>query len=270
MDSSGKKPEKFTILEQIYHEDKPENKPKNKNGVKAYFQDSKRIDKLLPGAILFFGLAAIVLGLFQFRHNLNKYFITPDKEPVSISQQQVDEDLLGLRQKDSDEDGLSDYDELYLYGTSPYIQDSDSDGYSDFNEIAKGTDPNCVEGQNCFGTWSSTQKEGVSPNDLFVTQKAQASQIRLLLQQSGAAPDDLAQFSDAELMTLYNEVLAEAQGSSSGGAKTVNFQADDITDLTPDEIRELLGDAGVSRNLLETISDQELMELVTETLTTIE
>ena len=51
-----------------------------------------------------------------------------------------------LRSQDTDEDGLSDWDELNVYITSPYLADSDSDGIKDGEEISAGTDPNCPTG----------------------------------------------------------------------------------------------------------------------------
>ncbi len=47
-----------------------------------------------------------------------------------------------LRQMDSDGDGISDYDEIFVYGTDPLNPDTDGDGLSDYDEIFKyGTDP---------------------------------------------------------------------------------------------------------------------------------
>jgi hypothetical protein len=42
---------------------------------------------------------------------------------------------------DSDNDGLSNSDELYIYGTDPYNADSDGDGRGDGEEVLSGTDP---------------------------------------------------------------------------------------------------------------------------------
>ncbi|MBP7829429.1 MAG: LamG domain-containing protein, partial [Kiritimatiellae bacterium] len=42
---------------------------------------------------------------------------------------------------DSDEDGLSDYDELLVHGTSPIVSDTDADGLPDGWELAHGMDP---------------------------------------------------------------------------------------------------------------------------------
>ena len=42
---------------------------------------------------------------------------------------------------DDDNDGISDLDEINVYGTDPYNPDSDGDGHSDGEEISKGSDP---------------------------------------------------------------------------------------------------------------------------------
>lgn len=47
-----------------------------------------------------------------------------------------------LREMDSDGDGLSDYDEIYVYGTDPLDPDTDGDGLTDYEEVmVYGTDP---------------------------------------------------------------------------------------------------------------------------------
>lgn len=43
---------------------------------------------------------------------------------------------------DSDNDGLTDSDELDIYNTNPYKRDTDGDGITDGDEIKRGTDPN--------------------------------------------------------------------------------------------------------------------------------
>lgn len=46
-----------------------------------------------------------------------------------------------LRNMDSDGDGLSDYDEIYIYKTNPNLVDTDGDGYSDYEEVTNGYNP---------------------------------------------------------------------------------------------------------------------------------
>ncbi len=43
--------------------------------------------------------------------------------------------------QDTDGDGLSDYDEIYVYGTDPYDMDTDNDSFDDGFEVAYGSDP---------------------------------------------------------------------------------------------------------------------------------
>jgi len=43
--------------------------------------------------------------------------------------------------KDSDNDGLSDYDELFVYKTDPYNPDTDGDGFLDGDEVTNGFNP---------------------------------------------------------------------------------------------------------------------------------
>lgn len=42
---------------------------------------------------------------------------------------------------DADGDGISDYDEIHVYDTDPWLADSDCDGIGDWDEVADGTDP---------------------------------------------------------------------------------------------------------------------------------
>jgi hypothetical protein len=45
-------------------------------------------------------------------------------------------------EEDADGDGLSNYDEVHLYGTDPSAADTDGDGVSDYDELfVDGTDP---------------------------------------------------------------------------------------------------------------------------------
>ena len=49
--------------------------------------------------------------------------------------------VVSVTKVDTDNDGISDYDEVNLYGTDPNNPDTDGDGISDYDEILQGTDP---------------------------------------------------------------------------------------------------------------------------------
>lgn len=104
--------------------------------------------------LAFLGLGGLVFGFRSFGVNLDKparmqivnyatgeKYLSPDER-----EQKEREDA---KNSDLDNDGISDYDELYVYKTSPYLADSDSDGFDDRTEIFSGNDPNCPEGDSC-------------------------------------------------------------------------------------------------------------------------
>ncbi|NLT07917.1 MAG: thrombospondin, partial [Ruminococcus sp.] len=63
---------------------------------------------------------------------------------------------------DSDDDGLSDYDEIYTYNTDPLDADSDGDGIDDDSEIKLGLDPN------------NTSTNGVPDSEYVIPQSIEA------------------------------------------------------------------------------------------------
>ncbi len=74
--------------------------------------------------------------------------------------------------RDSDNDGLSDKEELETYNTNPYKKDTDGDGISDGDEVRGGTDPNDPNdpgrGMTSSGTLFDTLRDmaGFESNEL--------------------------------------------------------------------------------------------------------
>lgn len=148
-------------------------------------------------------------------------------------------DNLELKNIDTDGDGISDWDELFVYGTSPYLEDTDGDTLSDYEEIfVYKTNANCPEGQDCSNSLSqsTSQNSGSSEasNDFYdfltsletsveqdvnstssnssmgnSSEKVDAQSLRQILIQSGIEESDLEQINDDDLMKLYQEVLAD-------------------------------------------------------------
>jgi hypothetical protein len=183
--------------------------------------------------VLLMGIAGLGLGVFHwqglfaaaFAHEQST-FKTPD---------QIETDRIeGLKSKDTDHDGLSDYDEIYIYKTSPYLKDSDSDGYDDKTEVEHGSDPNCPAGKTCSAlaipppptavTDSSTSTDAAPPVDASL-QEQQAlvdqlmnptpDQIRAILLKAGMQQADLQKIDDQTLLDLYKQSLQEVQNQQS-------------------------------------------------------
>jgi hypothetical protein len=107
------------------------------------------------------------LWVIQLRRNI----ISPlygDSQTESVASNQPTQSEIDLRAKDTDSDGLNDWDELNLYKTSPYLNDTDSDTFSDKQEIDSGNDPTCPQGQTCTSISQTTTPETTVEAGLIV------------------------------------------------------------------------------------------------------
>ncbi len=188
--------------------------------------------KIAVAVLAFFALFIIIFWSISFKNSLSQPFAGGTKEaelPIGSSASNTqDNSQEALKSKDTDGDGLSDWDELYFYKTSPYLADSDSDGINDKAEVDNGTDPNCPEGRDCYD------------NALLNSDKA---------------------------VTPTSTVSSQFLDSKSNGTDTVtnNSQvnpgnnAQNLDNLDPAQIRQLLLVNGMDKNILDQISDEDLV-----------
>jgi len=193
--------------------------------------------KIAAGALAFFGVVII----FVWIANLKNSIVSPlaykpgagnDYESASCSGPDCPAYIELLKNQDTDSDGLSDYEEIYIYKTSPYLEDTDSDGYTDKEEIDGGNDPKCPKGKDCSSSDLLNANASVSENaggaiDLFPNSGAfsgsgmseseaekmlsgqmTAAELRRLLIQSGMDQSILNQISDEQLMQSFQETMS--------------------------------------------------------------
>ncbi len=184
-------------------------------------------------------VAIIVMWFLQFKQNITaplyrQLGFTSNEEieatlrgqSPKTSQEQQDD---ALKAQDTDKDGLSDYDELNIYNTSPFLEDSDSDGVLDKIEIERGQDPNCPIGKDCTSSVltspaitvtssleantaasglvnqpTATSSDLIGISSLF---PSDASSLRQILLESGMDQSMLDQFSDEDLLKAYQEAF---------------------------------------------------------------
>jgi hypothetical protein len=189
-------------------------------------------------SFLFFLILVISLGVWQLKTNILQPFKGPENTSLETSNLVLDENL------DTDGDGLSDYEETFNHGTSPYLEDTDSDGFSDYEELKLrlgNKNPNCAVGGNCLmsdnfflevdnntvddilggeegslntdGMGDITLPEGVNEADLkeALAGSITADDLRQLLLSSGADKEVLDQISDEDLLLSYQEILNNNQ-----------------------------------------------------------
>jgi len=203
--------------------------------------------KVAFGLLMFLGFGGVVLGFMSFGANLDRPIqqqiadLYTGEEFLTSSEREARE-LEESKTKDTDGDGLVDYDELYLYKTSPYLIDSDSDGYDDKSEVFSGNNPNCPVGGECGGTGGSEEANtstasaaaglvgGLGEDDVLAAgeiqfesvediegffKQATIEQIRSALVEAGMDESELAEIDDDTLVEFFNTVVDEASDSGS-------------------------------------------------------
>lgn len=214
------------------------------------------------------GTAVLFLGFRQIKFNIQGFSRLNSQAQESRSQADLTE-LYALQNKDSDADGLSDFNELYVYKTSPYLEDTDSDGYSDKTEVEAGHDPLCPAGQDCYGAGAkeASDSQTVQKDLILPAGVSSVQDLRRELESAGIPRDTLDQVDDATLVELYNQTVEDT------GTNPVKPTGGDLSDyshvlnsLDTNQIRELLIESGVDKAMLEQVDDESLKQLFLETL----
>lgn len=101
--------------------------------------------------LLLFTVLIVAMWYWQLKKSII-YPLYGGISPAELVKQTAKQDAEALAKSqsiDTDKDGLSDFDEITIYKTSPFLADTDGDGLSDKEEIEAGSDPNCPEGKDC-------------------------------------------------------------------------------------------------------------------------
>ncbi|HKM40546.1 MAG: hypothetical protein ACOXZ1_03370 [Patescibacteria group bacterium] len=192
----------------------------------------------------FFSVTIIVIFFINFDRTLKDPFSYRGSKTVfletgnnnqsncsdgSCVNKEPDVNNLELKNVDTDGDGISDWDEIFIYGTSPYLEDTDGDNLSDYEEIfLYKTDPNCPEGQVCSKTLEEVNKDvdsnfsqfmglldgldsgdkDISDSEKVFKPSSEADMLRQILIQSGVDSKDLDMISDEDLMKMFEDIAS--------------------------------------------------------------
>lgn len=232
-------------------------------GVAERWNSLAKEQKISAGILAFCGLAAIILSVQRIQSNLvDPFSVTKSKyEEAKKAVEALSPEQIALAESkrlDTDGDGISDYDEENVYGTSPYLRDTDGDGYPDNTELALGKNPNCAEGQECAAESidlsllaSSTGLSFVNTPDqstdaLYAEfqrgMNAQAGSIaatagvtttgqglvrdpveirKALLESGQFTQADVDKITDAQLLQLYDEAMVQAAKQQSATTTSI-------------------------------------------------
>lgn len=203
--------------------------------------------------LLFVGVLTVAVGFIRIRAHIAEPFALKiskasptDANPLASD---TKEDPVALKARDTDGDELSDFDELYVHRTSPYLKDTDSDGYDDKTELDSGNDPNCATGKVCFDSLASTVPQGQEQQasdssvsaplpsavqaDLEKLQRLTPPQVRALLLEKGFTEEQLKDIDDETLVSMYRESLLEAAKREQQSGQAVPTQPGAATPAAP-------------------------------------
>ncbi len=202
------------------------------------------LEKLTMALLGFVSVSVIVLGFLQIKTTIEKPFLADrlieDKAKIRgprdflafFEQEQKNRDeVIRLQSRDSDGDGLTDYQEIYIYRTNAYSPDSDGDGIADAQEVEQGTDPNCPEGEVCDG-------DGFIVRENIQTRVVQEVNIPTLISQQQDSFRELLEYSEDDRV-LMKEYFAS---------------------LTPEDLKELLRLQGYSQEQLDALKGEDLQK----------
>ncbi|MFH1207189.1 MAG: hypothetical protein V1668_01115 [Patescibacteria group bacterium] len=284
----------------LFWKNKNENsqgKPKQENSISASTRDYQERKKVFTWLVIF-GVLILGFSIWQTSRVLKSPFekkstnTSSTKNTVAAGNQASSQTLESLRTKDTDKDGISDYDELYVFQTSPYLSDSDGDGIDDKKEIDQTTDPNCPKDKTCSRQAADTNANSAMNATADLTNglltdgtDLTAEQLRAVLRDSGVSETELGQVDDATLMQWYQQVLAEEEGTTnintvtnsttSTTNNTVNINAigtnqtvtyEDLKNLSIADIRSLLEQSGVDKATLDQVDDATLKQIYLDSL----
>lgn len=208
--------------------------------------------KWAAAGLAVFAFLIVALWFVQLKNNI--YAPLNSNSAGLTDQTQIDNQTAGdlaLKNKDTDGDGLSDYDELNVYKTSPYLADSDSDGIKDGEEIKNGTDPNCPAGRTC----STSTTLGAGAADNTAAQPAAGSDT---------LNNILNQYNAANSVTPPSASAGSAAAGTTGSLTAEQKQA--LQGMDAASLRQLLIQNGMAQTDLDQISDADLMQSYSETL----
>ena len=222
------------------------------------------------------GVAAVALSGWLIYRNV---FIATGLPKIADTQNAntvvASAELEKLKNKDTDGDGISDYNELYAYRTSPYLKDSDGDGIADGTELETGANPNCPQGKVCEGfrllTSITDAKGNLTPEFL-----------RKSLASAGVPQTALDKTDDASLLRIYQQVIksqpvtnvntniatTNVPLTNSTSPSTTGLTLSQIQNLSSAEIRQLLVQNGIDRATLDAVDDATLKQIFTEAINT--
>jgi hypothetical protein len=200
--------------------------------------------KALFTLVLTFAVLGVILWGLQIRNTITAPYALSSAAPLTLKQELVDNNIEFLKKIDTTGNGMSDYEKMYVYGTSRYLFDSYGYGLSDKEVLKKGLALCPGAGKNCGGIFSAEGSltptgsttaafiQGERPAALSNNGTASGAsaldsilndpkKLRQLLVETGrVSAQDLKNVSDADLIKTAQLLFASSTQAAGASAST--------------------------------------------------
>jgi hypothetical protein len=191
------------------------------------------LDKSRKIAVIFLAFFSIFLFIIWGTTTKNRINNQLKPELSTKISTEIIQNEENMGDKDSDGDGLLDWEEEDLYNTSPYLEDTDSDGILDGQEVNAGTSPVCFEGDDCSGD---------------------------ILQEQERAAVEMENF-------INDNIVVEITTTTDSGTMSEGMLSDALDgNSSVGSLRKMLLEAGMDETVLNTITDEDLLSSYQEIL----
>lgn len=235
----------------------------NKHNISLRSSGIKQKKKIV-WVFLLFSIAILFLAFWYYKTQVLEGPLTINISDELKKQILIDAEvdnaktLEELKNSDTDQDGLNDYQEKYQFNTSMFLADTDSDGYSDEEEVRTGNDPLCPTGQDCNllrlitpNTKIAEVIDSIDLNGDLTLQEAAVAEFRKFLLDNGFAQSEVDALSDDDLLYIFS-ILNESEIG----------QANQEAETGPEEVRAfLLSQPDADEKAIEALSDEELLKI---------
>jgi hypothetical protein len=246
----------------------------SENGEARSGQSQKKYlkTKIFFGLLLFVGVFALIFFTLNFVSNVKIHSGAVERQAENEEKQkEAWQELVAMQSRDTDGDGLTDYDEEYVYGTSAYLADTDSDGYDDKLEIETDNDPLCPAGRDCEIVTEEREDvvdfpELTEPgDDIQNITDYTPDEIRQMLIEDGVSVEQVNSLTDSDIEQILNELQTEDMTDQNNGMPSAETPKEIPEDLSVEEIRQMMLETGsITNEQLDMLTDDELLDLYKE------
>lgn len=238
-------------------------------------------NKLILIVLVLFAVGSVAIGALQVKAFLDKPFFSDSlvedkgkiRGPLGMidyirEQKQTNDAITKMQGRDTDGDGLNDYDEVYVYHTNPYTKFTNGGDKSDKELVDSGEWKNGCIGTNCDSsagesTTTVSNANLASPDTAtnIVTTLANPVNTSVTTGIDGLVPISNINMTSVAIKELTAQLLASGQLSQ----LTVEQKAELRTyfqNITTQDLRLMLVNQGFEQQKLDMLSDADIQQII--------